>query len=54
MATKLTLNEAKSRFGKIGECSHDKDHEEKVNIPNTSIVQICCKACNKIKRTYYI
>ena len=54
MMAKLTLKEAKSRFGQTGECTHDKYWETKCHIPNSNVVQIMCKACNKIKRTYYI
>lgn len=54
MMAKLTLKEAKLRFAEFGQCFHEKDHEEKINIPNTNVVQINCKACNKIKDTYYI
>lgn len=54
MMAKLTLKEAKERFAKTGECFHDKDHEVKVNPYGSDVVQITCKACNYIKRSYYI
>jgi len=48
---KLTLKEAKYRFLKFGECSHDKNWQYKVqpyNCPN--LVQVMCGACNKLLR----
>lgn len=54
MMAKLTLQEAKNRFAKFGFCTHDPAWETKCNIPNSNVEQIICKACNKIKWTYYI
>lgn len=54
MMAKLTLKEAKTRFKKTGECSHDPDWETKVNPYGCDVVQVICEACNKLKRTYYI
>ena len=54
MKSKLTLKEAKERFAKTGECDHDPDFEEKIHIPNSDVVEVCCKACNYEKRRYYI
>lgn len=51
---KLTLKQAKERFSQTNDCYHEKDHEIKCNIPNSNVVQIMCKACNKIKESYYI
>jgi len=51
---KFTLIEAKYRFAKFGECSHDPDWEVKVNPLGCDVVQVMCKACNKVKRSYYI
>lgn len=54
MMAKQTLEEAKNRFAKFGFCTHDPAWETECNIPNSNVKQIICKACNKIKRTYYI
>ena len=54
MMAKLTLKESKLRFASTGECFHEKDHETKVQIPNSNVVLVMCNACNKVKRKYYI
>jgi len=49
MMAKLTLKEAKNRFWKTGECTHDKDWQYKVNPYNCpNLVQVMCRACNKL------
>lgn len=54
MMAKLTLKEAKTRYKKFGECSHDPDWETKVNPYGCNIVQVICGACNKLLRDYQI
>ncbi len=50
---KLTLQQAKDRFAKTGECNHDPDFFVDILIPKSDTNVTNCKVCQKEFERYY-